>query len=214
MGQRIIQGNCSMETRVCTSCKQELPATDEYFHWQKTKQGKRLRAVCKVCRNASENARCEADKERILEYHRLRYVDNPEPKKTYARQRRIDKPEVVREEQRLYRLNNWGKLLAGKREYARKKPEIKRLSTLKRRARLKRLGGSLASQDIKNLWIDQEGRCAYCGKSILEKYHIDHVLSIKQGGRNDLSNIVLTCVRCNCSKKDTPLAEWMLKKFG
>lgn len=252
-----------METRTCTSCKQELPATDEYFHWQKRKDGSYvLRSYCKKCRIATEKARYEADRERILEYHRQLYIDNPEPKKAYARRRRIEKPEIVREEQRLYRLNNQDKIKADKRVWHQANKERKkvqwaawkvanperakdiqrryrarhrvrenaRISAYQklypekclarrqnRRAREVNAEGSFTTQDIYNLWLDQEGRCAYCGCAInyrgKGKFQIDHVMPLVKGGTNYPSNLALCCKPCNQSKGHSDLIPWLIRKF-
>jgi hypothetical protein len=47
------------------------------------------------------------------------------------------------------------------------------------------------------------GRCEYCrtGESmLLTGCEVDHILSRKHGGKTDLSNLALSCVRCNRAK--------------
>jgi 5-methylcytosine-specific restriction endonuclease McrA len=48
--------------------------------------------------------------------------------------------------------------------------------------------------------------CAYCGSN--EKISVDHVLPIKMGGLDEISNIVPACHKCNCSKGAKPVREW------
>lgn len=41
--------------------------------------------------------------------------------------------------------------------------------------------------------------CAYCGRKDV-KFHVDHILPLSRGGRDELKNLQLLCVRCNLSK--------------
>ncbi len=44
--------------------------------------------------------------------------------------------------------------------------------------------------------------CAYCGKSREQGavLHVDHKISVRDGGSNDLSNLVTSCEECNLGK--------------
>lgn len=48
------------------------------------------------------------------------------------------------------------------------------------------------------------GECQYCGKELIEDkvfdWHVDHVVSVKNGGNNDYSNLMLACAPCNSRK--------------
>lgn len=46
-------------------------------------------------------------------------------------------------------------------------------------------------------------RCRYCGVTAQDaRLHIDHVLPIALGGRDDLCNLVAACADCNSGKSD------------
>jgi hypothetical protein len=49
-------------------------------------------------------------------------------------------------------------------------------------------------------------KCQYCGahppKSIL---HVDHIVAVANGGRNDMDNLVTSCDHCNLGKSARPL---------
>lgn len=46
-------------------------------------------------------------------------------------------------------------------------------------------------------------RCQYCGKSAPEVVlEVDHIKPVKEGGTNDLMNLVTSCRECNQGKKD------------
>lgn len=50
-------------------------------------------------------------------------------------------------------------------------------------------------------------RCAYCGRGEPEgvRLHIDHIVPVARGGRNDLDNLVTACADCNLGKSATDL---------
>lgn len=50
------------------------------------------------------------------------------------------------------------------------------------------------------------GRCVYCGSA--ENVHIDHHIPRSRGGTDALSNLLLCCRRCNCSKQDKTPRQW------
>jgi hypothetical protein len=48
--------------------------------------------------------------------------------------------------------------------------------------------------------------CQYCGAhppSVV--LHVDHIVSVKDGGGNDMDNLVTSCLPCNLGKSATPL---------
>lgn len=81
-------------------------------------------------------------------------------------------------------------------------PENKRASDHKRRAGIKKGGGSFTATDIRALLKTQRGKCVACRGKISGIYHIDHIMPLALGGSNGISNIQLLCPRCNLSKKD------------
>lgn len=61
-------------------------------------------------------------------------------------------------------------------------------------------------------WVERaiqardRGNCAICGKSIIlesGQQNIDHIVSLAQGGTNDLINLQLTCPECNSEKSSS-----------
>lgn len=78
----------------------------------------------------------------------------------------------------------------------------------KRRALKLGNGGTHTPEQLQDLLILQEYRCAYCGASLLEKRHLDHIVPLTRGGSNDISNLAYTCPRCNLSKNNKTLDEW------
>jgi len=77
----------------------------------------------------------------------------------------------------------------------------------------KQISSGLKYQIIAN----NESKCAYCGKKLEIaymkngkpylsfgkgncKFHFDHIIPVKLGGKNTIENLVLTCTKCNLSK--------------
>lgn len=58
------------------------------------------------------------------------------------------------------------------------------------------------------------GRCVYCGISVHRdsNFSVDHIHPIRWGGRNDLTNMVGCCRRCNSCKKDLTLDEFRARR--
>ena len=72
------------------------------------------------------------------------------------------------------------------------------------------------SADIKNLWIEQEGKCRYCKRPMTKtgptKETVDHVIPFTKGGTNGPENIVLACHQCNCMKGKQTLSAFLARK--
>ncbi|MFI7316801.1 HNH endonuclease [Streptomyces venezuelae] len=48
--------------------------------------------------------------------------------------------------------------------------------------------------------------CTYCSWEVADA--VDHVIPVSEGGRDDVSNIVPACRRCNSSKRDRTVLRW------
>lgn len=115
-------------TKVCTVCKRELPATNEYFH--KARGG--LHPRCKDCRREQQRAYKEAYPDRVKEQKMRYYYANA--KEIYAKQKQWaeDHPEEARRSRhetylrhrdkkleygRAWKLANHDKILQQAKEY-------------------------------------------------------------------------------------------------
>ncbi len=81
------------------------------------------------------------------------------------------------------------------------KPEAKELKQVRsHRRRTLELGcsGSHTVQEWKDKLSLYGYRCAYCGRKT--RLSRDHIVSLTNGGTNDISNIIPVCKRCNSSK--------------
>lgn len=88
----------------------------------------------------------------------------------------------------------------------------KRIAQHKRRALKRANGGTFTQQDYEFLIERQQGICAYCAYSY-PFLVIDHVIPLRQGGRNDISNIVLACNKCNSQKNNKTPKQWDIRWY-
>ena len=70
---------------------------------------------------------------------------------------------------------------------------------INRRARKKANGGSVTKDEIKGLKLKSNSVCYYCKQK--KRLSIDHVIPLKLGGRNEISNMVMACINCNSQKQ-------------
>ncbi len=96
----------------------------------------------------------------------------------------------------------WAAVLRRAREWAKRNPEHKAALTRNRRARLKDAEGRHTADDVRLLLHVQDGCCAMCGADVTVERHVDHIVPISKGGRNDILNLQILCPSCNMRKSD------------
>ena len=65
---------------------------------------------------------------------------------------------------------------------------------------------------LKELYLKQGGRCALCNERMDHGAgHVDHIVPVSQGGRNESGNIQLTHARCNLEKGTSVSPEQLLR---
>ena len=58
-------------------------------------------------------------------------------------------------------------------------------------------------QAIKKAW---NFKCAYCREQVVgDACHIDHIVPVKHGGKCEIENLALSCIKCNHQKADARL---------
>lgn len=122
----------------------------------------------------------------------------------------IGREKVLTDEQRLenrransrsYRVKHPEKSKQIQQEYHAAHKEESRARRANRRARIKGNGGTHTTADIRALFFEQKGICAWCDGALDEKsFHVDHWKPLSRGGSNDKSNLRLLHKSCNLSK--------------
>ncbi|MBA3836482.1 MAG: hypothetical protein C0499_02330 [Zymomonas sp.] len=75
------------------------------------------------------------------------------------------------------------------------------------RARKKRATGSISGAEVTALYAEYGHRCAYCGRQ--RSLTLDHVRPLSKGGEHTIRSAAPACVRCNSSKHDRDILQWL-----
>lgn len=209
--------------RQCSACKEYFPLTTE--HWHKDKTAKTGFAyACKECAKVRSRKWVGDNTERNKETCKNRYHTKTEEYVLY-RQNNAEHIAFIKRE---WRKNNPDKVKKHKsdsqrrhrpaanlrvKRHVEKYPERARAQTLTRIARKKNAPGKYTGDDILRMFAEQDAQCAYCGIRLFwdipKDFHVDHVLSLVNGGTNWPDNLVLACEPCNISKNYRTIDEWM-----
>lgn len=92
-------------------------------------------------------------------------------------------------------------LNARAREYSRTHPEIMRARNQIQRTRKAGSTGKFTAQEWQALCEYYNFTCLCCGRNDV-RLTIDHVVPLKLGGTNDISNVQCLCQSCNSRKRD------------
>lgn len=216
--------------KTCVECGNTFPCTDGYFNKDKTaKDG--LTNLCKACAKRRAREWYQRNKEQGKQTRKLWYEANKEAdlsrkrnrnnNDTEYRQSAIERAKRFREEhpeQFKARRDAWYKanrerLLPKNRLWKKRNParytELNKVHHAKRKARIRNAEGSHTAADIRILYDEQEGRCAYCGITLHGIFHLDHIEPLIRGGSNSPDNLACACAACNLSKGEKLLEEWI-----
>lgn len=180
------------ETKRCSRCGQEYPATKDWFGRDKRARGG-LKSRCRGCERELSRLYREANPDKRRESARRYSADHREKEAEYSRRYRSENSERKRESARRYRENH---------------PDTVRAWVNRRRALKHTAPGTHTSADIQlqaRAQTDKQGilRCWWCSSAISgQDYHEDHRVPLVKGGSNAAENIVLACPRCNLLKHD------------
>jgi 5-methylcytosine-specific restriction endonuclease McrA len=187
-----------------------------------------------VLKTRNRNARSrikhiDAARERSRVYSVRRRIENPQ--KVRERERELNKanPGAAAAKQRRYRQANKEIVADRKRVYRELNPDHEanraRVKAWRianpdayiaqlhlRRSRKLGADGSYGPEDVQRMLHAQHGLCNGCACDIRLKYTVDHMMPLSRGGSNWPSNLQLLCKRCNSSKNNRTMAEWLAIK--
>ncbi|GGR34019.1 HNH endonuclease [Deinococcus ruber] len=232
----------------CTKCGEEKPATLEFFYaYPKVKRGltSRCRACAAAVQKAyveADPARSqkiaqdcylrnyEQRKAELRAQNRKRMADpekvqaERERAKAKAQRERETTPEVVNARQRAYRERHKDDpeyrerlRVRDRARYIRQKPRYLSYSA-KQRAFRASVPGGWTGEDVRQMFVRQNGCCHYCGAKVGRTaglaWHVDHVIPISRGGSNFPENLVIACEPCNRAKYNKMPWEWLPDQFS
>lgn len=185
-------------------------------------------------RNAKSAEYHAAHSSEIHERKRTHYAENSESIQLRKNTQRREHPEVSRAYGAWYysthkeEISEYGKRywIENKEEQSEKykqwalaNPDKIRIKSHSRRALEINAEGSHTGEELIELWYKQSGLCYWCDVKLKElfdnpdndngaKPHLDHVIPLKRGGSNYISNLRWTCSYCNLSKGSKLPSEW------
>lgn len=167
---------------------------------------------CRLCSNAGANAVHRGDPERTLANQRAWRAVNRERRN--AKERALNKrsPEKAAARSKRYEAANQEKirarrvLIAAKirmmvRTWQLANPERKRAIGRNYRARKNAAFGKHSAADVFAILTAQKSKCAYCRELVGERFHVDHIVALVNGGANDRRNLQICCASCNHRKR-------------
>ena len=192
----------------CNKCKCTKPAATTFFHRCKAaKDGLQYR--CKVCQYTRKIDDEQANPERKKARSARSYQRHKEKRKAEARQYYEENREAQLAKRREWYVKNRKRMLVlGEAYYQANKERFFEWRDA-RRARLANAEGRYTRQDVKDLYVEQDGRCAYCNCELNGTYHVDHVIPLVRGGSNSPDNLALACPTCNLRKNSRTAEEFM-----
>ena len=224
--------------KTCTKCKEEYPATTEYYHLGKNGEYG-LRSWCKLCTRKKSQSYYQENKDDYAKRGRLRR-ELAKPEMLKRRKEKRDSSNEKRGERRrayynanrdknlaarkVYREKNKGEIAVYSQEYREKnKKKVlmhKRLYASRRRARVRTLPATFTSQE----WLDCleyfNYSCAVCGNQLRDLFgdtvpHADHwiPLSSEECTGTIATNMICLCNHCNLSKSAIMPNVWLARHY-
>lgn len=93
-------------------------------------------------------------------------------------------------------------------------PSLERVKSATRKA-LKLGNGGILSKNIVQLLLEQQqGLCACCQIPLNGSFHLDHIMPLSLGGRNEDSNTQLLLPRCNLQKFNSPPEKFLARRLA
>lgn len=125
---------------------------------------------------------------------------NPDKLREYSKKWAKENPEKVKEQYAKWRANNEEYVKERLKVWQQNNPDTVKIYNQNRRALKIANGGTLSKGLEKKLFKLQKGKCACCGHSLGDDYHLDHIMPLSLGGANTDDNMQLLRSLCNLQK--------------
>lgn len=172
------------QLKVCNKCN----LVKNIFEFSFSNKAKLYyRSICKLCDAEQTRNYYKNNKEKCLLADKQYREVNKKKLSAYNKKRYVDNKDEFLQRQREYRKTEKGKA-------------SKKNDNFRRRLITKH--GDVTTVQI--LDLDKNAKVCYWCNTLLKdkKVHIDHYVPLAKGGEHTLSNLVVSCSKCNLSKKD------------
>ena len=185
------------ETKTCTKCGLELPATAEFFSRHPSCRFG-LMSKCKACEAAYRQANVEKSSKQRREYRQANADAIRERKRKYSQAN----ADSIRERKRRWRQANADAIRERNREY--RQANLDKNSERNRRRRAKMRGNGVFTVSPKDQRRLDAQPCAHAHLGPCNgKLEVDHIIPISRGGSHGIGNLQMLCRHHNSSKKDS-----------
>lgn len=154
--------------------------------------------TCRPCSNAYSKEYYKANKEKLLSaskaWAEMNRDRSREIKKKWADANKVKQRECIYK----WKNANSERFKEKRKEWEKNNKNVLRIYCLNRRRKI--ANGKLSKTIVDDLMLKQNGRCPACRELLNEDYHLDHIMPIALGGKNEDSNIQLLHSRCNMKK--------------
>lgn len=155
---------------------------------------------CKPCKKARTDKWRAANAEKVRAQQKANYEATKDHQLAVQKARRAENPELFKSRVKAWVDQNQERMTELRKRWKAENRERVCAYSQDRRAKRALSGGSLREDEIKGLMALQKNKCAVCRKSILEKFHADHIIPLAKSGENAIRNIQLLCPKCNLQK--------------
>lgn len=188
----------------CKACGAEK---DFQAFWPEPRNKDGLFTKCKDCLNTLRREQLRAAppdaREKLLSGKRDYYERVKSTPEYQAKQKatRDANRAAKREYDRKRHEQNKGKNILRVTEWTKRNPDKRRVIVFgyDARRRQRKVGGS-TTKEVR-AWIDGQSKiCYWCNAKCPENFHVDHYYPLAKGGAHTVSNLVISCPKCNCRK--------------
>ena len=190
-------------TKLCNNCKQELPATLDFFY--SNPSGKFfLNSKCKVCDSKTKQIYRQNEEVKKRELKRIQNYRNKFNKELCQRSREY------------YEKTKKSRSQKAKIYYGNHKDEYRLRAAKQRAIKIKaRIQGFDEHKFLEKIKNSTVLHCYLCGKRIKKGslYHLEHRIPLSRNGSHSPWNISVSCAKCNLSKHDKTPWEYAPDRF-
>lgn len=194
-----------MDKKVCTVCKEEKPATTEYFSIARDRKDG-FQHTCKVC-NAKYR---KVHREKILQSNKQYYATHKEIMMQGNKLWQQSNKERVAARAKRYAEAHHGENAQRLKQWAINNPVKRAVNSQRRRALKRSLPCTLTPQQWQECQDYFNNKCCYCGKEL--PLTQEHFIPLAMGGGYTQNNIIPACLSCNSGKCDKAFSEWYPKQ--